>query len=160
MNILELSAKAQKFYETGRSRTLVSGYERNVLVRPEFENGLFVDVNYHPKPGDYIFRCSTINQQTVISLKTAIPMADKIEIIALKGKFTQQEWLHMLERMNGILYTPELEPRNYIAGEMDEPVLEEKIMAMTITNGTILLREIQRFWQNHLSVEPFVNQYL
>jgi len=67
---LELAEKAKKYYEEGRSRTLYSGYERNVLTRADCEQCIFVDSTYKPEPGDVIFRCRTINQATVIELKT------------------------------------------------------------------------------------------
>ena len=70
MNILELSKKAQNFYESTRTKTLFSGYEKNVLVREDAENCLFVNSEYVSQPGDIIFRCRTINQNTVIDLKS------------------------------------------------------------------------------------------
>lgn len=69
-SVLKLAEKAQAFYEQGRSRTLVSGYERNVLVREDVQNAaLFVTANYEPQQGDVIFRCQTVNRETVITLK-------------------------------------------------------------------------------------------
>ena len=70
MEILKLSEKAQTFYESTRSKNLVSGYEKNVLTRVDQSNCLFVDSGYKPCPGDVIFRCRTINQNTVIDLKS------------------------------------------------------------------------------------------
>jgi hypothetical protein len=67
---LELAEKAKKYYEEGRSRSVYSGYERNVLIRADYEQCIFVDSTYEPQPGDVIFRCKTINQSTVIELKT------------------------------------------------------------------------------------------
>ena len=69
MSILELSQKAQLFYEQSRKKRLYTGYEKNVLVRPDFENCLFVDAKYEPQPGDVIFRCKNMNGNTVIDLK-------------------------------------------------------------------------------------------
>ena len=68
-NMLKLSKKAQNFYENTRSKTLVSGYERNILVREDAENCLFVKSDYDRQKDDVIFRCQTINQNTIIELR-------------------------------------------------------------------------------------------
>lgn len=57
---------------------MISGYERNVLVRDDFDNCLFVTSEYKLQPGDNIFRCQTINKQTVISLKISIPKQQEL----------------------------------------------------------------------------------
>jgi hypothetical protein len=66
---LKLAEKAKKYYEEGRARNIYSGYERNVLVRVDHEQCIFVDSTYELQPGDVIFRCKTINQATVIEYK-------------------------------------------------------------------------------------------
>lgn len=160
MSILSLSAKAQKFYESTRTKTLYSGYDKNVLVRNDHDNCLFVDSNYLPVPGDTIFRLRTVNQQTVIDLKTHVPDEKPLEEIALKGKFSQNEWATMLKAMNGIITTPEIDPRQEIAGEVDNPVLEEKIMALTLTDAHILLREIKNFWNQNKPTQEIFDRFV
>lgn len=158
-SILNLSAKAQEFYEKGRSRTLVSGYERNVLTRTDSENCLFVDANYILQPGDVIFRCQTINQQTVISLKTAAPEAESLEKTCLKGRFTSEEWRTMLNNMNGVQRTLEIDPRDEISGEIEDMELVKKIKEMGKCEGEILFREIEKFWNNRIDFDDFVSQF-
>ena len=68
-NVLALSAKAQEYYEKTRGKMMISGYERNVLVREDFENCLFVNSDYELMPGDYVFRLKTVNRSTIIELK-------------------------------------------------------------------------------------------
>lgn len=157
--ILELSAKAQKFYENGRSRTLVSGYERNVLTRLESENCLFVDANYIVQPGDTVFRCKTINTQTIIELKIAVPETDPIEKICLNGRFSPDQWRTMLNAMNGVQRTPEIDPRDEISGEIENPELIKKIKKMGKCEGEILIREIEKFWNNRIDFDDFVSQF-
>ena len=159
MNILELSKKAQSFYENTRSKSLYSGYEKNVLVREDYNNCLFVDTNYQPQPGDTIFRLRSINGKTAIDLKTQVPAEPSLEELALKGKFTREEWLVMLDKMNGVLHTPEIEARSAIAAEVENPEIEQKISLLSPVEGKILLREIQRFWNNNLNTDEFIEQY-
>jgi hypothetical protein len=66
MNILKLSKVAQDYYESTRGKTLYSGYEKNILT--DGERCLFVKSDYEPAAGEVIFRCRTINQNTVIDL--------------------------------------------------------------------------------------------
>ncbi len=166
MNILELSAKAQRFYEGTRSRTLTSGYDRNILIREDYENALFVDSRYAPKPGDNIFRCRTINQQTIIELVQQIPILPNLEMVALQGKFTQDQWKIILNAMNGIIHTPEIDPRDKIAGEIDDqakgkdPVLGQKILRLNKTEGYALLQAVQTFWNGRYQLNEFINKYL
>lgn len=162
-HVLEMSKLAQEFYEKGRSRSLVSGYERNVLVRPDFNNALFVDANYNLQPGDYVFRCQTINQQTVISLKSAIPQHENLAEIALKGIFTHVEWLAMIEVTNGLLFSPEIDPRQQLAGELDDDFergLIEKIEALPLVSAKMLMREISDMWVNNIPVETFIERFI
>lgn len=160
MSILFLSAKAQTFYESGRSRTMISGYERNVLVRDDFDNCLFVDSDYRPQPGDNIFRCQTINQQTVISLKISIPKQPDLAEIALKGKFTRDQWVAMLKGTNGLLFTTVIDPRDEITGEMDNPELQHAIQNLNKTEGQILAQQIQLFWATTPPIEAFIAKFI
>lgn len=160
-HILELSRKAQDFYEKTRGKSVYSGYERNVLIREDFDNCLYVDSTYVPQPGDTLFRCRTLNQQTVIELKIQVPEAESLNKIALKGKFTGGEWLNMISHMNGILRTPGMDPRDELAGEMESSELLEKIKALTKVEAEILLREIETFWNNpETDPNKFVGKYL
>lgn len=160
MHILSLSAKAQTFYESGRSRTMISGYERNVLVRDDFDNCLFVDSDYRPQPGDNIFRCQTINQQTVISLKISIPKQPDLAEIALKGKFTHDQWLAMLKATNGLLFSTVIDPRDEITGEVDTPDLQHAIQSLTKAEGQILAQQIQLFWATTPPTNEFITKFL
>ena len=163
MQILQLSAKAQQFYEQGRPRNMISGYERNVLTRHDFDNCLFVDAEYTPQPGDTIFRCKTINQKTIISLKTSIPESENLVEISLKGKFTREEWLAMLEVTNGLIFSPELDPRQNLAGELDddyERELIEKIEQMSVMEAKMLLREISLFWLYAPPADEFIARFI
>lgn len=157
MSILRLSAKAQAFYEASRGRSLYSGYEKNVLVRDDSENCLFVDASYIPQPGDTIFRCRTINQNTAIDLKTQVP-ADA-STFALKGKFTTKEWIAMLRATRGIMRTPELDPKELL-GKLTNVELKEKIEALTLGESEALLGEIERFWQNDIHFTVFLSKVL
>jgi len=159
-HILSLSAKAQQFYENTRSRGMVSGYERNVLVREDYENCLFVDSKYIPQPGDTIFRCRTMNQSTIIELAQSIPTLPDLEIIAMKGKFTEQEWKTILDSMNGLMHSPEIDPRDEIAGEVENPELEKKIQALGKTEGYALLKAVQAFWNGRYQLNEFIARYL
>lgn len=155
MNILKLSQRARNYYDACRSKTLVSGYEKNVLVRIDSPEVLFVDANYELQPGDYIFRVKTLNLNTVVDLKTRIP---SVEEQALKGKFTREEWIEMLDRMNGILHTPGIPPREEIAGEITTPALEEKVRGLSDYEARMLLFAIRMFWNlNDISyIEDFI----
>jgi hypothetical protein len=65
--IFEAKALAVAHYENLRSRNLVSGWEKYVLT-----NGnecLFVDSNYLPQKGEYLFYCTTRNGLTLCELK-------------------------------------------------------------------------------------------
>lgn len=159
-HILSLGAKAQQFYESTRSRSLVNGYERNVLVREDYENALFVDSRYIPQPGDTIFRCRTANQQTIIELAQSIPVSTDLVTIAVKGKFKEEEWKAILNAMNGVLHTPELDPRDEIAGEVESPDLEKKILALSKTDGYALLQVVQTFWNGRYQLNEFLAKYL
>lgn len=159
MNILELSAKAQRFYKNARSKTLNSGYEKNVLVREDYENCLFVDSSYELQPGDTIFRFRTLNGNTVIDLKKQVPEQPSLEDLALKGKFTRDEWIEMLDKTNGLIFTPEIDARSQISDEVENKRLEHKILILDPVEGEFLKREIQRFWNNNLNTDEFVNHY-
>lgn len=142
---------------------MISGYERNVLARADFDNCLFVDAEYNPQPGDHLFRCKTINQQTVISLKVSIPAEENLAEIALKGKFTREEWLAMIEVTNGLMFTPDIDPRQELAGELDddfERELIDKIEAMPLIEAKLLLREISDLWVNDHPVEDFIQRFI
>lgn len=158
MSILRLSAKAQAFYEASRSKYLYSGYEKNVLVRDDSDGCLFVDANYVPQPGDTIFRCRTINQNTAIDLKTQVS-ADA-STFALKGRFTTKEWIAMLGAMNGIMRTPELDPYKELLGELTNVELKEKIEALTLGVREALLRELERFWGYEIPFPVFLNKVI
>lgn len=165
MNILKLTQKAREYYDACKSKSLYSGYEKNILVRPDSEEAVFVDANYTPRPGDFIFRAKSMNTNTVIDLKTQVP---SLEEQALKGKFTREEWMEILNRLtlflakqrwqNGILYVPEIPAREHIAGEMTDPAIEEKIMKLTDYEAKMLLSAIQIFWKiNDMSyIEDFL----
>jgi hypothetical protein len=159
MNILELSKKAQSFYENTRSKSLYSGYEKNVLVREDYNNCLFVDSNYEPQPGDTIFRLRSINGKTAIDLTTQVPEAPSLEDLAIKGKFTRDEWLEMLDKTNGLIFSPEIDPRSQISEEVENKRLEHKILILNPVEGEFLKREIQRFWNNNLNTDEFIEHY-
>jgi|GEM_PF-5080147 len=159
MNILELSKKAQQFYENTRSKSLYSGYEKNVLVREDYSNCLFVDAGYEPQPGDIIFRLRSINGKTAIDLKTQVPAEPSLEDLAIKGKFTREEWAEMLDGMNGVIHTPGMDPRTEINDGVKTRRLKHKIDILNPVEGEILLREIQRFWNNNLNTDEFIDRY-
>lgn len=146
MNILELSERARNFYENTRSRNLYSGYDKNVLTREDFESCLFVDSNYKPQPGDYLFRLATINGQTKIDLKEHVP-AMYLPAIALKGKFNATEWETILRTINGISINLQ-EPGPGIAEEIEDPELSEKIRSLSRTETALLYSVILEFWYN------------
>ena len=159
MSILKLSAKAQAFYEASRGRSLYSGYEKNVLVRDDSDSCLFVDATYSPQPGDTIFRCRTINQNTAIDLKTQVP-ADA-STFALKGRFTTKEWIAMLGAMNGVMRTIGIAPHEELAGNiLNNAALSNKIKALTSEEGESLMAEIERFWQDEIPFTVFLNKVL
>lgn len=159
MSILKLSAKAQAFYEASRSKSLYSGFEKNVLVRDDSDSCLFVDANYAPQPGDTIFRCRTINQNTAIDLKTQVPAY--ASTFALKGRFTTREWIDMLGAINGVMRTIGIAPREELAGNIpDNDALSNKIKALTSEEGESLMAEIERFWQNDISFTTLLKRVL
>lgn len=161
MNILELSNKAQSFYEKTRSKTLFSGYEKNVLVRCDFDNCLFVKAEYEPQPGDVLFRCRTINQNTVIDLKVAVPETETIEQYALKGKLTQAEWMSLLDSMNGIIISKDIDLREQLAGGVSENVeLAEKLKNLSELEARILAAEVEVFWGGNKNISSFLSKYL
>lgn len=159
MSILNLSAKAQAFYEASRGRSLVSGYEKNVLVRDDSDSCLFVDATYNPQPGDTIFRCRTINQNTAIDLKTQVP-ADASSF-ALKGRFTTKEWIAMLGAMNGVTRVVGIAPRDELAWNIpNNDALSNKIKALTLEEGEVLMSEVERFWQEETPFTTLLNRVL
>lgn len=157
-HVLELSRKAQDFYENAKTKNLHSGYEKNVLVRADQPNCVFVKADYIPQPGDVIFRCQTINQNTRIDLHKIAP-GDDLRKIALKNIFTRGEWEEILNNMNNVILTPELDPRDEIAEEL-EGDLAKKIRSLCKTDGFILLWEIERFWNDRLNFGDFVKNYV
>lgn len=167
-HVLNMSAKALQFYEKGRGRGIYSGYERNVLVRPDYPEALFVNSDYVPQPGDYIFRCDTMNQASRISLKTYIQPSKPLDEIALQGKFTKDEWMHILKAMNGVLSTPELDPREEIAGEVEDEVeisperdaLVSKIRGLDKLTGHLLLQVITEYWNAEIELNQFIERFL
>lgn len=160
MHVLELTSKAKAYYESIRPKTMVSGYEKNILVSENYPEALDVDGNYQPEPGDHIFRCQTINSQTSIKIKTAIPNGPKMEEIALKGKFTQEEWQIMLKAMNGIMPVPEIDPRTEIATEIEDESLAFKIESLSLLEGHVLINEIVRFWHTTPKTTDFIKRFL
>lgn len=162
--ILNLSLKAQNFYENSRVKSISSGYERNVLVREDAENCLFVDSNYDLQPGDFIFRCKTINYATSIGLSKCLPVLPDVPglmEIALKGKFSKEEWKIVLDIMNGYLHSPELDPREAISAELDDhPDVSKKIKSLDKTDGYALLWAISTFWDGRYQLHEFIEQYL
>lgn len=141
---------------------MVSGYDRNILVREDYENCLFVDAKYTPQPGDVIFRCRTINQQTIIELAQQIPALPELETIGLRGAFTKEEWPIMLNATNGLLHIPEIDPRDEIAGEVEDenPELGRKIRSLSKTDGYALLNATQVFWNNMTPIAEFYRRFL
>jgi hypothetical protein len=155
MNILQLSERAVKFYEASRPRNLYSGYEKNVLVRNDSESCLFVDARYMPATGDVIFRVSTINQATKIDLKYSAP-----EESPLRGKFSREEWIEMIDKMNGVLASSEIDPREEVAGELENDELAAKVRELSKQEGEALLTSIAGFWDNEKALENFIAKVL
>jgi hypothetical protein len=160
MHVLELTKKAKAYYESIRPKTMVSGFEKNILVSETHPEAVDVDSNYQAEPGDHIFRCRTINSNTSISLKLSIPNGPKMEEIALKGKFTEDEWQTMLKAMNGIIPSPEIDPRTELSAEMESYKLSRKIEELTLLEGHVLLNEIIRFWHTTPNTRDFIRQYI
>lgn len=159
-NILILSKMALEYYESGRSKTLVSGYERNVLTNQDHEECLFVNSDYIAQPGDVIFRCSTVNQQSRIELKEERTRELGIGIFALKGKFTSEEWIYMLDKLNGVMRPYDIPGKKILEIEFDNTEIYEKISKLNDLEGEILLREIEGFWSKRQNTDAFIAQFL
>lgn len=149
-NILNLTEKARNFYESTCSKTLVSGYEKNVLVREDNDNCLFVNSDYELQDGDVLFRCKTINQNIVIDLyKTYVSPFSKL--------FTEIEWKEILNSMNGIMVIPDVDVREQIAGEVEgtNPEAAKKISALSLKDGEQLNELIKMFWDHQIGYDYF-----
>lgn len=66
MTILELSKKAQDYYNGLRALTCASGWEKYVLTNGE--TCMFVDSNYEPQAGEVVFYLQTRMRNTMCEL--------------------------------------------------------------------------------------------
>lgn len=149
-SILDLTYMVRNFYENSCSKTLVSGYEKNVLARFDSQSCLFVNSEYELQEGDVIFRCKTINRNTVIDLyKTYVSPLSKL--------FTEDEWKEILYSMNGIMVIPEVDVRDQIAGEVEGTIPEaaKKISALSLKDGEQLNELIKKFWDHQIGYDYF-----
>ena len=65
-SVLLLSETAKNYYESCRSKTLVSGFEKYVIT--DGERALFVNSDYEPSEGEVVFKCETRHMETLIQL--------------------------------------------------------------------------------------------
>ena len=66
MTILEKSEKAQQYYDSYKSKTLVSGFEK--LVCTDGEKCMFVNSDYEPVGEEVVYKCDTRNFITGVQL--------------------------------------------------------------------------------------------
>ena len=64
--ILQLSKTAKAYYESTWPKNFYSGYEKYVLT--DGKETTFVRNDYVPGPGEAVFYCKAINQNTIIQL--------------------------------------------------------------------------------------------
>lgn len=150
LGILDITYMVRNFYENSCSKTLVSGYEKNVLARLDSQTCLFVNSEYELQEGDIIFRCKTINRNTVIDLyKTYVSPFSKL--------FTENEWKEILNSMNGIMVIPDVDVREQIAGEVEgtNPEAAKKISALSLKDGEQLNELIKMFWDHQIGYDYF-----
>jgi hypothetical protein len=66
MTTLQKAQSAIEYYESMRSRSLVSGFEKNVLT--DGYNSIFCKTDHNPGPGEVIFRLETRNGKTACQI--------------------------------------------------------------------------------------------
>lgn len=66
MTTLQKSQSAIEYYESMRSRTIVSGFEKNVLT--DGYTSIFCKTDHTPGPGEAIFRLETRNGKTACQI--------------------------------------------------------------------------------------------
>lgn len=158
MNILELSKKAQEFYESARTKSIISGFEKNVLARADYDNCLFVKADYVPVMGDCIFKCRTINSATVIDLYVNGLADFDLRKIAFAGLFLNSEWKEILNNMNGIIIDFNMDLEAQLIDGLQENTAR-KIVSLSRIEIYMLIFEIISFWRYHKNFDDFTEFY-
>ena len=66
MTILEKSEKAQQYYDSYKSKTLVSGFEKFVCT--DGQKCMFVNSDYEPVGEEVVYKCDTRHFNTGVQL--------------------------------------------------------------------------------------------